>query len=214
MNISPISIMNFSPSAFAKNNVNKPVSNVISGKNLAPLTQDTVSFSGTPETNIKLKEAIHREDYEEVLRELDYDAEKDPNTGKLYVSEYSQPDDDTTFEDYGINEQRLFNSIKQFEGETYMQNSSVVKLGDQNFEFLNIEDSKVKDLGHAKINVLVLNPEQVKDLNFKNAQINDLYIVEKDETGDKIGKLINQINGELYYFPDAEKIYKLEQTEI
>lgn len=213
MNFSPISIINFSPAAIAKTNT-KPVSNTISGTNLAPLKQDTVSFSGKPEINIKLKEAIHREDYEEVLQELGYDAEKDPDTGKLYVSEYSQPDEDTTFEDYGINEQRLFNSIKQFEGETYMQNSSVVKLGDQNFEFLNIEDSKVKDLGHAKINVLVLNPEQVKDLNFKNAQINDLYIVEKDETGDKIGKLINQINGELYYFPDAEKIYKLEQTEI
>ena len=213
MNISPISLMNFSTTGITKNNA-KPASNMISGTNLAPLAKDTVSFSATPETNIKLKAAIHREDYEEVLKELDYDAEKDPATGKLYVSEYSQPDEDTTFEDYGINEQRLFNSIKQFEGETYMQNSSVVKLGDQNFEFLNIEDSKVKDLGHAKINVLVLNPEQVKDLNFKNAQINDLYIVEKDETGDKIGKLINQIDGELYYFPDAEKIYKLEQTEI
>ena len=68
MNISPISLMNFSTTGITKNNA-KPASNMISSKNLAPLAKDTVSFSATPETNIKLKAAIHREDYEEVLKE-------------------------------------------------------------------------------------------------------------------------------------------------
>ena len=74
--------------------------------------------------------------------------EKDSDTGKLYVSEYSQPDEDTTFEDYGINEQRLFNSIKQFDGETIMKNSSVVKLGNQNFEKEGINRRKKCSCAH------------------------------------------------------------------
>ena len=210
MNIAPINFMKFNT---VNQNRHKP-NYCQRNTNLAPLAQDTVSFSGKPDISIKLQDAIYKEDYEKVLKEFDFDVEVDPATGKLYVSEYSQPDEETTFEDYGINELRLFNSIKQFDGETIMQNSSVVKLGSQYFEFLNIEDSKVKDLGHAKIKTLVLNPEQIKDLNFKNAKINDLYIVEKDTKGDKIGELINKAEGDLYYFPDTENIYKLEPTKI
>ena len=210
MNIAPINFMKFNT---VNQNRHKP-NYCQRNTNLAPLAQDTVSFSGKPDISIKLQDAIHKEDYEKVLKEFDFDVEVDPATGKLYVSEYSQPDEETTFEDYGINELRLFNSIKQFDGETIMQNSSVVKLGSQYFEFLNIEDSKVKDLGHAKIKTLVLNPEQIKDLNFKNAKINDLYIVEKDTKGDKMGELINKAEGDLYYFPDTENIYKLEPTKI
>lgn len=210
MNIAPINFMKFNT---VNQNRHKP-NYCQRNTNLAPLAQDTVSFSGKPDISIKLQDAIHKEDYEKVLKEFDFDVEVDPATGKLYVSEYSQPDEETTFEDYGINELRLFNSIKQFDGETIMQNSSVVKLGNQYFEFLNIEDSKVKDLGHAKIKTLVLNPEQIKDLNFKNAKINDLYIVEKDTKGDKMGELINKAEGDLYYFPDTENIYKLEPTKI
>ena len=210
MNITPVSLMNF---------------NVISGKitkqssffgstNLTPLTKDTVSFkSNRPETSFKLKDAIQKEDYENVLKEFDFEVEKDPDTGKLYVSEYSQPDEDTTFEDYGINEQRLFNSIKQFDGETVMKDSSVVKLGNQIFEFLNIENSKVKDLGSSKIGILALNPEQAAHLNFKNAQIEDLYIIEKDSTCEKLGELIKKAKGDLYYLPSTENTYKLV-TEI
>lgn len=210
MNIAPINFMKFNT---VNQNRYKP-NYCQRNTNLAPLAQDTVSFSGKPDISIKLQDAIYKEDYEKVLKEFDFDVEVDPATGKLYVSEYSQPDEETTFEDYGINELRLFNSIKQFDGETIMQNSSVVKLGSQYFEFLNIEDSKVKDLGHAKIKTLVLNPEQIKDLNFKNAKINDLYIVEKDTKGDKMGELINKAEGDLYYFPDTENIYKLEPTKI
>lgn len=210
MNIAPINFMKFNT---VNQNRHKP-NYCQRNTNLAPLAQDTVSFSGKPDISIKLQDAIYKEDYEKVLKEFDFDVEVDPATGKLYVSEYSQPDEETTFEDYGINELRLFNSIKQFDGETIMQNSSVVKLGNQYFEFLNIEDSKVKDLGHAKIKTLVLNPEQIKDLNFKNAKINDLYIVEKDTKGDKMGELINKAEGDLYYFPDTENIYKLEPTKI
>ena len=210
MNIAPINFMKFNT---VNQNRHKP-NYCQRNTNLAPLAQDTVSFSGKPDISIKLQDAIYKQDYEKVLKEFDFDVEVDPATGKLYVPEYSQPDEETTFEDYGINELRLFNSIKQFDGETIMQNSSVVKLGNQYFEFLNIEDSKVKDLGHAKIKTLVLNPEQIKDLNFKNAKINDLYIVEKDTKGDKMGELINKAEGDLYYFPDTENIYKLEPTKI
>ena len=210
MNIAPINFMKFNT---VNQNRHKP-NYCQRNTNLAPLAQDTVSFSGKPDISIKLQDAIYKEDYEKVLKEFDFDVEVDPATGKLYVSEYSQPDEETTFEDYGINELRLFNSIKQFDGETIMQNSSVVKLGNQYFEFLNIEDSKVKDLGHAKIKTLVLNPEQIKDLNFKNAKINDLYMGEKDTKGDKMGELNNKGEGDLYYFPDTENIYKLEPTKI
>lgn len=208
MNISPVNLKIFNTQ---NNNQPKYCNNF---SNLKPLAKDTVSFSGKPEVSIKLKDAIQQEDYETILNEFDFEAEKDPTTGKLYVAEYSQPDEDNTFEDYGINEQRLFNSIKKFDGETIMKNSSVVKLGNQTFEFLNIEGSKVKDLGTAKIGVLALNPEQAATLKFDKANIDDLYIMEKDSTCEKLGELINKATGELYYFPGTENTYKLVNGEI
>lgn len=204
-----IAAVNFNKFTTTKINCNRPLLQNSNFSNLQPLAQDTVSFKGTPDISPALKEAIKKEDYVKVFDELEYEAEKDPKTGKLTITEYSQPSEDETFADYGINEQKLFNSIKNFEGETIMKNSSIVKLGDQNFEFLNIENSKVKDLGKAKIGVLALNPEQAVNLKFDKAQIEDLYIMEKDSVCDKLSELIQQSKGRLYYFPGTENTYQL-----
>lgn len=204
MNISPISLFNINI-----NSCNKPKPcNIL--LNLKPLEKDTVSFSSKPKISPSLKDAIKNEDYEKILDELGFESFYDSN-GKLSVYDYEQPEDDKTFADYGINEQKLFSAIKQFNGEVKLKNSSVTKLDNQKFSYLDIKDSKVSDLGNAKIGVLALNPEQVSKLKFDKADIEDLYIIENDNVAPMLGELIRKVSGDIMYFPDSEYNFKLEK---
>lgn len=203
MNISPISLFNININSCNKP---KPCNNF---SNLKSLAKDTVSFNGKPKISPELKEAIKCEDYKNILDILGFETFKN-SKGKLEIYDYEQPDEDTTFADYGINEQKMFNAIKKFNGETNLKNSAVTKLGKQEFNYLNIENSKVNDLGNAKIGVLALNPEQSLNLKFDKADIEDLYIMEKDDVADKFGELIQKASGDLMYFPGTEHIFKLK----
>jgi len=131
-------------------------SNVISNRhmssNLAPLTQDTVSFSGRKKADLikmekeKLGDAIKNNDVEVILNNFGIETQQNKN-GLYTISHYEQPKK-YSYKELGINENKMFEKIERIDDYAIFCGSDVTKLGSLKSIGGNayFGESKIKDL--------------------------------------------------------------------
>ena len=80
-------------------------------------------------TKIKkdLKDAIENNDVKTIYKYFGIEVEEDKD-GYLTISKYEQPSDDYTFQDLGIDENKLFKKVKTIKGNADFKNSQVTNL--------------------------------------------------------------------------------------
>lgn len=118
--------------------------------------KDEIKSAKTARKEIKeikkdLKEAIKNNDVKTIYKYFGINAKEDKD-GYLTISEYKQPSKDYSFEDLGIDENKLFEKIKSINGNAYFGGSEITNLG--NLEFIggnaDFLYSNVTDLGNLK----------------------------------------------------------------
>ena len=75
-----------------------------------------------------MKDAIKNNDAKTIYKYFGIDAKEDKD-GYLTISEYNQPSCDYTFKALGINENKLFEKVKQIKGYANFYNSQITNLG-------------------------------------------------------------------------------------
>ena len=134
-----------------------------------------------------LKDAIENNDVKTIYKYFGIEVEEDKD-GYLTIFEYEQPSEDYTFQDLGIDENKLLEKVKKIEGDADFYNSEVTNL--KNLEVIdgsaNFCHSKITDLGtlekiggHAYFfNSQVTNLGNLKtieaDADFSDSQVTDL----------------------------------------
>ena len=141
-------LVNLVPISFQHKTTNRSTQNQrVTKPNLAPLAYDTVSFRGKEplediidKIKADLKDAIKNSDTKTIYNYFGIDVEEDKD-GYLTISKYKQPSYDYTFEDLGIDENKLFKKVKQIKGDANFYKSQITDLenlesigGDAKFE--------------------------------------------------------------------------------
>ena len=150
-------LINFSPTNFQYSNKNIYSPRTVK-PNLAPLALDTVSFRGKENKQIKidkikakLKDAIKNNDAKTIYKYFGIDAKEDKE-GYLTISEYKQPSEYYSFKDLGINENKLFEKVKQIKGYANFYNSQITNL--DNLKYIDGDayfgPLQIADLGNLK----------------------------------------------------------------
>lgn len=155
-------LVNFVPISFQHKTTNRSAQNQrVTKQNLAPLAYDTVSFSGKENKQIEidkikadLKDAIKNNDAKTIYRYFGIDVDEDKE-GYLTISAYKQPSYDYTFEDLGMDENKLFEKVKYIKGNANFYRSRIENLG--SIESIGgnvyIRCSKLKQKDFANIKV-------------------------------------------------------------
>ncbi len=152
-------LVNLVPISFQHKTTNRSVQNQrVIKPNLAPLAYDTVSFSGKENKQIEidkikadLKDAIKNNDAKTIYRYFGIDVDEDKE-GYLTISAYKQPSYDYTFEDLGMDENKLFEKVKYIKGNANFYRSRIENLG--SIESIGgmayFRYSKITNLGNLK----------------------------------------------------------------
>ena len=168
-------LVNFVPISFQHKTTNRSVQNQrVIKPNLAPLAYDTVSFSGKENKQIEidkikadLKDAIKNNDAKTIYRYFGIDVDEDKE-GYLTISAYKQPSYDYTFEDLGMDENKLFEKVKYIKGNANFYRSRIENLG--SIESIGMDAdfsaSQITNLGNLK--------SIDGDADFKNSKITAL----------------------------------------
>ena len=144
--------ISFNPNYTASTVKANSISNRFMASNLAPLAQDTISFSGRKKADIikmekeKLGDAIKNNDVEAILNNFGIETEQNEN-GLYTISHYEQPKK-YSFKDLGINENKMFEKIERIDDYAIFCNSDLTKLGNLKSIGGNayFGESKIKDL--------------------------------------------------------------------
>ena len=146
-----------------KNNLKIPpkyfsvVKKHIENENLSYMAKKEIDEAVRTEEKIKnfmtqgLKKDVKDCSQEDIFNACGIKFEKDEN-GMLVLSEYHQPDEDFTFEDIGINENKLFKNVKAINGDANFFNSEISNLKTLEYIGGNARfcSSKISDLGNLK----------------------------------------------------------------
>lgn len=113
------------------------------------------------------EDAIKNADAEKILPYFRIKAKKD-NDGLLIISEYRQPSEDDTFEDFGIDENKLVRNIKIIKGDAIFEDSQVQDLSSLKSigRGAYFNNSKVQDLSNLQ--------SIGKDAYFYSSQVRNL----------------------------------------
>ncbi len=133
---------------------------------LRPLQQDVVSFSGNKKTSdsgdlnqrttdlkinkiqTEIGDKIKENDVKAILNYFDIECEEDEN-GLLTIDCYRQPSKEFSFNDLGIDEDKLFEKIQAIKGKANFENSNITSLG--NLQSIgsdaDFRESKITNLG-------------------------------------------------------------------
>ena len=168
-------LVNFVPISFQHKTTNRSAQNQrVTKQNLAPLAYDTVSFGWKENKQIEidkikadLKDAIKNNDAKTIYRYFGIDVDEDKE-GYLTISAYKQPSYDYTFEDLGMDENKLFEKVKYIKGNANFYRSRIENLG--SIESIGMDAdfsaSQITNLGNLK--------SIGGDADFKNSKITAL----------------------------------------
>ena len=125
----------------------------IMNSNLAPLMQDTVSFSGRKRADIikmekeKLGDAIKNNNVEVILNNFGIKTQQNEN-GLYTISHYEQPKK-YSFKELGVDENKMFEKIERIDDYAIFCGSDLTKLGKLKSIGGNayFGESKIKNLG-------------------------------------------------------------------
>lgn len=132
---------------------NQTFQNNSSGQRMHQQMPDTVSFGSAGKLNIsriknELNYAIKNNNAKEIFKYFNIDITEDKN-GFFSISHYKQPSHDITFAQLGIDENKLFEKVKEINGNADFINSKLLSL--QNLKRIrgraSFYNSQINDMG-------------------------------------------------------------------